>query len=214
MEKIKRKFEKIKAALKKFERLRLRKMHLDYLAGLLTLPVLLTAIVLNLNNLNRPAAPVKENASPSPQVIIIPATSAPVPTISNVCKKSVGPVIITYPQEGQTVADNPVCILIDYSDQNYCSVVWSYSINNGSWSDYNTNAPCLYNLPNGSIQFQLRVNSTVSTDTKTFIRNFTYTGANNPVITPTPTLTVTPTPTLTPIPTPLPTSSSASSSAQ
>jgi len=213
MEKMKQKLARMKVAIKRFERLRLRKMHLDYLAGLLTLPVLLTAIILNLNNLNRTPAPAatKPTMTSAPQIIVVPgnnssnqssaAAASPTP---QACQKVVGPVVISSPTEGQNVRDNPVCISISYPNTNYCPVVWSYSINNGaSWSAYSTDTPCLYNLPNGNIQFQLRVNSTVSSDTTALTRDFTYTGANNPVTSPTPTNT----------PVPTPTTSSASSSA-
>ncbi len=202
----------------KIRRMRLQKMHIDYIAGLLTIPVLLTAIMINFGNLNKNTKTTTTTETPSPQVIIV--TTAPnnnnadvsqnqtaLPTPTPVCQKNIGPISITSPTEGQTVSDNPVCIQINYSDSNYCSVVWSYRINGGSWSDFNNNSPCLYNLSNGNIQFQLRVNSTVSSDSTTLTRNFVYDGANNPVITPTPTPlpTSTPTPTNTPTPTPSPT---------
>ncbi len=204
----------IKKLTLKIKRMRVQKMHIDYVAGLLTIPVLLTAVLVNFGNLNKnEKAPT--TTTPSPQVIIVttaPNSNANTPnaqtsqtTPTPICMKSVGPVSITSPTEGQAVSDNPVCIQIDYSDSSYCSVVWSYRINGGSWSDFNNNSPCLYNLSNGNVQFQLRVNSTVSSDSTTLTRNFVYNGANNPVSTPTPTNTPTPTPTNTPTPTATPT---------
>ena len=186
----------MKSIKKWIKKLKLQKMHLDYLVGILSIPVLVTAIILNWGNLHKTDTP-QASPTPTPQVLIIsPATKAPttnpVPSPSGVCQKQIGPVDISYPQEGQTVSDNPLCITINYPDSSYCSVVWSYRINNGSWSDYNTNAPCLYNLPNGSSQFQLRVQSTASQDTKTLVRNFSYQGANN---SPSPTPSSTPSPT-------------------
>ena len=206
-----------KTLILRIRRMRIQKMHLDYIAGLLTIPVLVTAVLINFGNLNKNNnKPIAAPQTPSPQVIIV--TSAPngtnanvaanqsaQPTPTPVCLTSVGPVSITSPTEGQAISDNPVCIQIDYSDRSYCSVTWSYRINGGSWSDFNNNSPCLYNLSNGDIQFQLRVNSTVSNDTTTLTRNFVYNGANNPVNTPIPTNTPTPTSTPTPIPTNTPT---------
>ncbi len=189
---------KLKDAAKKATKVRVRKVHLDYIVGILSIPVLITAIILNFANLNKNKAATAQ-ASPTPQIIVVPASQnslSPKPTTSQSCTRTIGPVDITFPQEGQEVATNPLCINIDYSNSNFCPVVWSYRINGASWSDYNNNSPCIYNLPNGSVSFQLKVNSTVSTETKTLTRNFTYDGANNPTATPLPTsiLSITPTP--------------------
>ncbi|MGH7245975.1 MAG: hypothetical protein ACREGI_03510 [Candidatus Levyibacteriota bacterium] len=188
--------EKFRSIARKIKKLRLQKMHLDYIAGMLSIPVLITAIIINFGNLskNKPQTPV----SPTPQIIVVTPKNQNNPAsqinpTSEICKKTVGPITISYPQEGQTVSDNPVCFIINYSDQSYCSVVWSYSVNNGTWSDYNTNAPCVYNIPNGNVSFQLRVNSTVSSDAKMLSRNFVYSGAGSPTTTLTPTFTPTPT---------------------
>ncbi|MCL4417482.1 MAG: hypothetical protein M1365_12460 [Actinobacteria bacterium] len=95
------------------------------------------------------------------------------------CKKTVGPISISYPSEGETVSDNPVCITIKYDDPNYCSVVWSYRINNNTWSDYSNNSACLYNLSKGEVKFDLRIQSTVSQDqTKSLSRTFNYQGTS------------------------------------
>ena len=182
--------EKIQRATSKFARVRLKKIHLDYIAGLLSIPVLITAIMINWGNLSKNVQPAAKTTSPSPQVIVVPqntnSASNTEPT-STSCKKGVGPIAITSPQEGDSVSDNPVCVTIDYSDPSYCGVVWSYRINGGSWSDFNNTSPCLYNLPSGNVHVDLRVNSTSSTDQRTLSRNFTYTGSNNSSSTPTPT---------------------------
>src|SRR5690606_37404596 len=102
--------------------------------------------------------------------------NVPTPTDSPVCKEEVGPISITFPQEGAVVKDSPVCINIRDADEDYCSVVWSYRINNGTWSEYNSNSPCLYNLPTGDVKFELRVQSTVSQDTDVLERTFKYEG--------------------------------------
>lgn len=178
----------MKRATQKFARVRLKKIHLDYIAGLLSIPVLITAIIINWGNLSHKTQP-SSSASPSPQVIIVPQTTSQAQPTSASCKKSVGPIAISSPSEGASVSDNPVCVIIDYSDPSYCGVVWSYRINNGSWSDFNNTSPCLYNLPSGSVRVDLRVNSIASTDQKTLSRSFTYTGSGTASSTNTPTPT-------------------------
>lgn len=187
-EKLSKNFTRLKKSLKEAPN---KKTHLDFVAALLTIPVLLSVIILNYNNLNNLNKKPNPSSTPNPtsQVIIVspsitPQNSNPTPQAS--CKKQIGPIVITSPTEGQTVSDNPVCVNISYSDPSFCSVVWSYRINGGTWSDYNSNNPCLYNMPNGNVKFELRVQSTVSqTQTQTFTRNFVYNGGiTNPTPTP------------------------------
>lgn len=187
--------EKIKRGVQRFAKYRLRKIHLDWLISILSIPVLFTAIVINWGNLTH-KAPAPTVASPSPQVIVVPQTNTNnnQETSPSSCTKNVGPITISSPTEGQAVNDNPVCITIDYTNSSYCSVVWSYRINGGSWSDFSNNTPCLYNLPNGNVTFDLRVNSTVSSDNLTLSRHFIYTGSTT-VATPTISPTQSPTPT-------------------
>lgn len=160
--------------------LKIRKRHLDWVAGLLSIPVLITVITLNLTNLNSQKT---KNNTTSPQttekVIVVPQENnepSSQPTNAT-CKKEIGPISVSNPKEGDTVSDNPVYITIKYNDSDYCSVVWSYRINSGSWSEYNSNSPSLYNLPNGNVKFELRIQSTVSQDTDSLLRNFIYTGS-------------------------------------
>ncbi len=184
--------EKLQRAIQKFARVRLRKIHLDLFVGILSIPVLITAIIINWSNLTKKQTTTIPVASPTPKVIIVP--QSPLPTKAS-CIKLVGPIAITSPNEGQRVAANPVCITIDYSDPTFCPVIWSYRINGGAWSDFNTSSPCLYNLPNEPVQFDLRVNSTVSSDARELTRNFVYTGSTTIATpTPTPTLQVSPSP--------------------
>jgi hypothetical protein len=173
---------KIIERAKKFARTFPRKHHVEYITALLSIPVLLSVIALNYFNLQNtakkeePTAPVQNE---KPVVIITGGSSqnsTPLPTNTPVCKKEVGPITISYPEENQIAHSSPVCFTIRYEDEDYCSVVWSYRINESEWSDYNSNAPCLYNLPDGDIKFELRVQSTVSQDTETIERNFKYLG--------------------------------------
>ena len=206
--------ERIKKLIKKIQNIRIKKVHLDYIAGLLSIPVLITAVVINYTNLssrNNKTSPVPTSAPSTSKVIVVTQSgSSNQPTVTQAaCIKSIGPIEITYPTENQNVSNNPLCITINYPNTSYCPVIWSYRINNGAWSDLGSTVPCLYNLPSGSVQFTLKVDSTVSSDTTTLVRNFTYSGSNN---IPTPTLT--PSPSLTPTPTLIPTQPAATNSAK
>ena len=177
----------IKKALFSYRALPDKKQYVEFFTALLTVPMLLTVIVLNFNNLsgaNKKAEP-KEN---SPIIVTLPPSNnedendiTPEPT-SEVCKDGIGPISIVYPEENETVTDNPVTIDIDYDDSEYCAVVWSYRINGGRYSDYGSNNIALYNPPQGTVRLELRVKSVVSGDEKTLRRTFTYegtTGSNN-----------------------------------
>lgn len=156
-----------------------KKPYVEFLTALLSVPVLLTVILINLNALRGDKA---KTPTPTPAVEKIYVTTAP-GTSTNAtnptnddCKKQVGPISITSPDEGETITDNPVYINIKYDQENYCSVVWSYRTNGGKWSDYDDNSIALYDLPNGNVKFELRVKSLVSSDNKSLTRNFTYKG--------------------------------------
>jgi hypothetical protein len=187
-----------------------KKPHLDFIAALLTIPLLAITLYLNFTALkNKSGATltptptpimtqVQNNTAPkqTSEVTRIVITATPQPTANtNTCVKDIGPISIDSPNEGQTITDNPVCIDINYQAGNYCSVVWSYRINNGDWSDYSNNAVCLYNLPSGSNTFDLQIKSLSSASVKTVHRNFTY--QPKQTVSQTPTVTTAPTPTST-----------------
>lgn len=183
-------FSNIKRQLREFHT---KKPQLEFFTALLTIPVLLTVIILNLNNLK---ADDKKEAPKSETIIITqPAfKEKEVIVTKEACKPGIGTISIEDPSENEETEDNPVLVDILYDDEEYCNVVWSYRINNGRYSDYDDRSIALYNLPNGNIKFDLRVKSVVNNDQKTLTRNFTYSGS----------LTPTPVPTSTPIPTPTP----------
>ncbi len=156
--------------------------------ALLTIPVLLTVLLLNWGNLKG-----DKKEEPTPQVretvkivTVEPKETTPIPTAGEQCKKEVGPVEISSPKEGETVTSNPVCFNIAYEDENYCSVVWSYRIDNADWSEFTDKSICVYNLTTGEHKFELRVKSVVSSDQVELVRNFNYQGTQN-VVTATPT---------------------------
>ena len=179
-----------------------KKRHIEYISALLSIPVLLSVVALNLlsisNNKNKSVSvPSSAPVQAAPIIIERSSTSSAAPTApataQSGCIKKVSPISIDYPSENQTLSDNPLCFVIDYTDSDYCSVAWSYKINNGSWSDYSTNAPCIYNPPEGNNTFHLRVQSIVDqSQQKALTRNFTY--VSSVTIIPTPTATASPTP--------------------
>lgn len=176
--------EKTKQLIKKLPE---QKPHLDFIAALLTIPVLITVLLINLSSINNKKS---TTAQPTPTVSVmqptqnknnasrysnnpVNPTDSPTPN-PNSCVKGIGQIEVSYPQEGQIVSDNPLCISIDYSQGDYCSVVWAYKINNGNFSDYSNNSVCLYNVLQGDNTFILQVKSLVNTDTKVIQRHFTY----------------------------------------
>lgn len=183
---MKEKFQKIGKLFKTFP----KKHHIEYVSALLSIPVILSVLVLNYSNLegkNKTNSATDPTPASSQNPIIIQTSPSDsknpnATSSSSSCKKEIGPITIESPKEEQTINDNPVCIIIKKGDD-YCSSVWSYKINSGNWSDYNSSSPCLYNLPDGDVKFTLRVQSTVSSDTTTIERNFTYESSNQ--ITPT-----------------------------
>ena len=201
--------EKTKEIIKKLPE---HKPKLDFLAAVLTVPVLITVLILNLSNLNKKNLPttitptVTQAPSPATSIqtttkevpIIIVSSPTPAPTSNpNTCKQEIGPLTIEYPQENQTVSDNTVCININYHGDGYCPVTWSYKLNNGSWSDYSNNSVCISNLQQGQNTFLLQVKSTPTGDTQVFTRHFIYNPAN--MNTPTPTQSATIPPSSTPV---------------
>lgn len=164
-----------------------KKRYAEFATALLSIPVLISVLLLNYTNLSSQ----KKEATPAPtekppviitvtapnngggQQTILP-TAAPAPS----CKKSVGPISISYPKQNQTVSDSPLCISVSYTVGEYCSAVWSYRINDDAWSDYTDKDICIYNMTSGEKKVQLRVKSVVSSDEDTLERTFIYESKN------------------------------------
>lgn len=170
-----------------------KKKYIEFITALLSVPVMLTIIILNLNSLNQSKKQSTNTNQTTPIQIVItektPSQGSPVPTQTitptvipsptltlTECKKEIGPVEILSPQEGEVIAKDAVCIKLSTKSE-YCPVVWSYQVNNGNWSDFTDKGICLYNLTNGEKQLQIKIKSTVSDDEITLKRNFTYTGS-------------------------------------
>ncbi len=181
-----------------------KKRYVEFFSALLSIPVLVTVIILNINNLKSesqqklpsPTQPpavvtiiqrpprVSSTPAPVPTATITP-TPSPTPTAS--CIQAVGPVSISAPDEGDVVTGDPVCLVIDRQGEDYCGVVWSYQINGGPWSDFTDNTICMYGLTPGAKTLNLRVQSLVSSDEVSLSRNFTVAGGGPaPTTAPTP----------------------------
>jgi len=179
-----------------------KKRYFELLTAVLSVPMILTVILVNMSTINKskelsnttptstPIQVVVENpASGSgntnnpPKINIATPTSTATPTKTE-CKKDIGEIEILSPQEGEIITNNDVCINIS-TDSDYCPVSWSYKLDNDSWSDYSSNNICLYNLTAGKKTLQIKVKSSVVDKTITLERNFTYKNS----ITPTPTTT-------------------------
>ena len=171
-----------------------KKPLIELIVAILSIPSLVLVVLLNFNTLKslngtkitptpgitNPLPAINANTT-TPNFFVRPVTREPQPTVASAtsqspCNKNLGPVSITSPNEGDTINSNPVEVDISYDNTDYCSAVWSYSINGSSWSDYDNNSVALYNLPDGPIKFQLKVKSLTSSDSTTLTRDFTYTG--------------------------------------
>lgn len=191
-----------------YDKLPEQKKRLDFITAFLTIPLLITLIISNILNVRSKSNESKESEKEQqPTTIVI--TSAPPNTSANgmtiipieitkevqttpgpECKKDIGPIAISYPSENQTVSDDLVCIDISYEQGDFCSVVWSYRINQSTWSDFTNKQVCFNKLPAGKIKFELRVKSVVSVKEKLLERNFTV--RRELIVSPTPFLSITP----------------------
>lgn len=170
-----------------------KKRYAEFITALLSIPVLITVLLTNLNSLNsKDKTPQPSSNDKNIIISYVPQkedtnNTSPTPDTTN-CKKGIGDVQIITPKEGETITDNPATVRIN-NDEEYCTVVWSYRINDGKWSEFDDNSVSLYNLKNGDIRFELRVKSTTNKEEKILTRRFTYDGNEEPNPTSIPTVT-------------------------
>lgn len=189
-------FTKIKKLHISPQKLVARKHYLEFFVAILSIPVLITVIILNINSIR---STNKQNITPTPNLvkekIYVPLTITgqnspqPSPSISQTtsnCLPGIGEINIISPSENETLTENPVNIVIKYDSRKYCAVVWSHSINSGSWSEYDDKSIAIYNPPQGRIRLDLRVKSIVNGDEEIISRTFYYKG-NSSISTPQPT---------------------------
>ncbi len=181
-----------------------KKHYFEFISALLTIPVLVTVILINLNNLNQkksgdvnktaqtvPAVTPEKNTTPVPINIHITQdstrsadTNTPTPAS---CKNQLGPVDIASPQEGQIVTGDRVCLELSYDTQS-CPITWAYRFDSGAWSDYTDKQICLYNLSPGQKHLEVKFNSVTSGEETVVQRDFIYqTAAAVPSSAPSPT---------------------------
>jgi len=176
-----------------------KKRYLEFITALLTIPVLLTVIYTNVVSINKDK---DTKTTPTPEKIVVitekevqteekKTVAIPTPTsevtptqVTKECKKEVGPIKISQPSEEQVVTEDMVCVKIDYSTEDYCSVAWSYKLDNNNWSDYTSSPFCFSRLDQGKHELDLKVQSTVSSDEITLERTFYY-KTKDPIPTPT-----------------------------
>lgn len=172
-----------------------KKRYLDFFTAVLTVPILLTVIITNVGNIRKePQETIQPSTAPTiiekESVTIIKETnSSNSPTEQPVtpfkpessgtvtpasCKKQIGPVSIVAPQENEIIEAESLCFDIEYADESYCPVEWSYRINNSSWSSFTDSNVCLLNLSSGEKKFELRVKSTESAESTTILRTVQY----------------------------------------
>jgi len=193
-----------------------KKKYFELMTAMLSVPMILTVIIVNLNSINRNKQTTTTAAVTTAPVQIIvesPATGSgninppsndkqpkttitPTPTLnltptSTTCKQGVGTVEISSPQEDEVITSDNVCISIS-TDSDYCGVSWAYKLDDGDWSNFTNQDICLYNLSVGEKSLQVKIKSDVVDKTVTLARNFIYKTTTTP--TPTNTSTVTPTP--------------------
>ncbi|MCL4364429.1 hypothetical protein M1328_04295 [Patescibacteria group bacterium] len=190
-----------------------KKRYFEFIAAVLTVPVLLTVLITNLSNINNskkssPQETSTTTPAPTERTIIITNPTVPVastsPTLTPTatqCKPQVGPVEIASPVESQLISDDPLCLQINYQAGEFCSVVYSYSLDNSNWSPYTDKSICLYNLAPGPKTLELKIKSSQSADEITLIRNFYYKSKAGPTPTGTiPSITPLASPTVSPTP--------------
>lgn len=207
-------FDKIKQIIRSVNKLPDKKRYVEFITAILSIPVLLSVILLNYTNLQNQNKPDTDDKEPSPAVITIirdrdndDDSDTPVnpPTSSNTeCIPEVGPVTIVSPEAGETINDNPLAIVINQNDPNdeYCAIVWSYRINNGSWSNFDDRDISIYNMESGQKKLDIRFKSLVSGEEETISRTFSYQNTQQiPTPTTAPTATTQPTNSPTPSPT-------------
>lgn len=192
-----------------------KKKYIEVVTATLSIPVLLSVVYMNYMNIQEKRngsadnnTVVEEPKDSTPTIITIirdgereptedpdeQVTPTPPTGSKEECIKDIGPIDIVSPQENTTVSGNPLDINIRYDQGDYCSVVWSYRINNGQWSEYSDNDIVIYNMSSGKKTLELRVKSLVSNQNKTLTRVFTYQNTDTEIPTPTSTLTPTSSP--------------------
>lgn len=193
---MKKMFIKIKAW---YENLPEKKKHIEFISALLTVPMLVTVILLNLNNLNgskNTATTPTPITTTNPVIeIVVPSNATPTSEKINSptplkCKNKIGVVEISSPEDDELISKDPVNIEISYDDKGiYCPILWSYRIDEGKWSDFTDKSISLYNLISGRKKLEVKIKSVGSNEEIILKKSFYY---EVNLTTPTPTVVVSP----------------------
>lgn len=205
-------FERIKRLARHISRLPDKKRYFEFITAILSIPVLLSVILLNYTNIQNQRKPQEETKEPTPAVITIireqddddePRQQQPITPVETECIPEVGPVTIVSPETGETTSDNPLSIVISQNDPDneYCAIVWAYRINNGPWSNFDDRDISIYNMDSGQKKLDVRFKSLISGEEETVSRTFYYQNTQQ-IPTPTSAPTATTQPTSTPSPSP------------
>jgi hypothetical protein len=180
--------QKLKKIASSYKALPDKKRYAEFITAILSIPVLITMLLTNLNSLQ---AKNDKNEEPKNEKIVV--SYVPQQTEKNEeekttpepCKKGIGNIQIVSPSENEEITSDPVTVHIATDDE-YCAVVWSYRINDGRWSDFDDKNFSLYNLENGTTRLEVRIKSLTSKEEKTLTRRFTFSGNETPSPTATP----------------------------
>lgn len=212
--------EKIK---KVYQDLPEKKKYIELISAAVSLPVMVTVLMLNLNNLrqtkstsNSTPTPSLSQITPTPSLTPVISTTprlsptlTPTPTITPtpaVCNPDVSSVDFVTPTDNQLISSNSLTIDLTDPATGFCNYLWSYTIDGANWSEYTDKAVSIYNLSPGTKKIQVKVKSIVGTSTKLLSRTVTIQSSSSPTLTPSPTSIPTTIPTATPaIQTPTPT---------
>lgn len=205
-------FDRIKKAAKAISRLPDKKRYFEFITAILSIPVLLSVMLLNYTNIQNQRKSEGDTKEPTPAVITIiqdrnnnnNEPNQPTMTTNTECTPEVGPVTIVSPEAGETTSDNPLSIVISKNDPDneYCAIVWAYRINNGPWSNFDDRDIYIYNMDSGQKKLDVRFKSLISGEEETISRTFSYQNTQQiPTPTAAPTATVQPTNTPSPSPT-------------
>lgn len=165
------------------------KKWIDLVTAVLTIPVLVTVIASNLGYIKKDEKPEvsAQNLQPTIERIIIKEEGSSTPLLKEAeadekevavqspavsCDVNLPEFEIIAPNENEKISADPVCLTIRQKTLgNYCSVLWAYKTNNGSWSTFTNEPICLYNSAQGDIKIEIKIKSHNGTET-TLSRNF------------------------------------------
>lgn len=180
-----------------------KKKYLEVITAALSIPVLLTVIISNVGNIQErnKKDPVDDAKTEKEVITLVPIevtkeidpTEKPEPsqspqiTQTQECIDKVGPIELVSPLEDEVITDDPLCLQIEQQSDKYCSLIWSYKLDDDPWSEYTDKQTCLYNLENGKKKLQLKIKSSTSDEEKIISRNFEVKNITDESNTPTPT---------------------------